>query len=44
MLSVEFGSIVHCNYGDIDTYTHRPAGSSDPWFCSICGATDHKEA
>jgi hypothetical protein len=43
MLSVEFGHIVYCDYAEHEAHTHRPFGSDDPWFCSICGATDHKE-
>jgi hypothetical protein len=41
MLSVEFGHIVYCDYADHKTHTHRPAESKGPWFCSICGSTDH---
>ena len=42
-LATEFGPVVFCDYAEQESHTHRPSGSSDPWFCFKCGSTEHKE-
>lgn len=38
----EFGPVVFCTFADKESYTHRP-GSDGPFFCGLCGATNHTE-
>lgn len=41
MLS-EYGPVVYCPATCDYESTHRPTGSSDPWFCMACGGTGHE--